>query len=152
MYHEYLYVLENKVTKIVSIGTIYYKDKIDENNLNDEFRSMIQTLREKYDNVTDQDVIKTCLYNKEIDISTKICEEDEYLPKEEKCSICLKEEKLMLFVPCLHQTVCRNCCINLKDVADDFPFKCPLCRQEVTKVKQIHYPKISRKRKRKIEI
>lgn len=137
MYHEYFFSLHDPITNKTTHLHLYFKNKIDENNMNEEFEIIKQQTQEEYGNISDQAYLSGISYIGMIDITTKICEEDEYLPEMEKiCSVCLKEVELTLFLPCLHQVVCRNCCIHLKDNAKEFHFKCPICRQKVKNVKQ----------------
>lgn len=54
----------------------------------------------------------------------KISEKDKEKLENLKCSICLTEEKCMLFMPCKHISCCEGCSRAIND--------CPLCRQKIT--------------------
>ena len=43
-----------------------------------------------------------------------------------KCSICLTNEKKYIFIPCGHNCICESC--NTKLIKSSLNFCCPICR------------------------
>lgn len=104
-----LYECEPGDVKLVNIGvTYYYRIK----------KSGIRILdNTPLNNVTNANIISVCNSNY---IPEKI-----YTDDNPECSICLTEEKAIIFVPCGHFATCNNCDKKLPNR------KCPICRKDI---------------------
>jgi len=56
-------------------------------------------------------------------------------PGEPACVVCTDNAVAILFKPCNHLKTCRTC-TNLL-ATKEFPFKCPICRDDVTEFTEV---------------
>lgn len=49
-----------------------------------------------------------------------------------KCQICLERHKKIIFIPCFHYGVCKQCSENLT--------KCPFCNLEILSKNKVYQP------------
>lgn len=109
----------------------------------------VRDLKSKYDDAKSNELI---LYqrlqkaNDEIkELKQKIKKETELINEidsspdekttidEHLCTICLENKKKVLFEPCRHVVSCHKCTNDLKE------YKCPMCRQNITRMVTIYY-------------
>jgi len=57
--------------------------------------------------------------------------EDEEIPQEKLCKVCLGRKISVAFVPCGHVSCCDNCSTKVQ--------KCPVCRKEIQKVQKVFF-------------
>ena len=71
-----------------------------------------------------------CLKSKKvINVFRKFFKKDRYY---DECKLCTERGANIIFLPCGHLYVCKQCATNLN--------KCPICRVEINQILKVYFP------------